>query len=225
MDGEAYLSHRGEKRNIVMTLGFSPHYGGDESVQALRNVLYEYAMPGNVIEMHFFSTDLEPVKIKGRVEAHEPSIFSEDPENQISILCMRPTNFQSLISTVVSGAVNVPFLVPYPGSKNSGFVLTVEADNATTGLTLQRLNLPMETLSYEDVDYPLQSGDRLKISTVSADKYANLTRFGGTKSVLGKLGSDPKWVELRPGDNAMVIHTGLVNATFTLEFTSMYGGI
>lgn len=225
LDGEAYLSHRGEIRNIVMTVGFSPHYGGDESVQALRNVLYEYAMPGQVIELQFETTELEVVKIVGRVEANDPTMFSSDPENQISILCLYPTSFQSLTETVITGRTNTPFSITYAGSKPVGMQVDITIEQPTSAVTLQRQNAPIENMIYEDLENQLISGDILSLRSVRGSKHANLTRYGATNSVLGKLSPNSKWPELRPGVNDLLISTGMNSAAFTLRFTKMYGGI
>src|SRR6266542_614762 len=106
IDGEFYNGSVVGKRNIVLTVGLNPNYAS-QSMEFLRQCLYQYFMPKSAVSLRFASTHMPEVSIDGVVESFEPNMFSKDPEIQVSIICPQ-SEFVAVIPTAIQG-VTVAF--------------------------------------------------------------------------------------------------------------------
>lgn len=104
-DGAGFVSSRASTRNVVLTLGYKPRPMTGMDIQTLRRSLYPIFRPKGLVRMVFQSDYLRDVEIEGYVETHEPSIFSAEPEVQISILCLDPYFRSAIVDTY---ALEVP---------------------------------------------------------------------------------------------------------------------
>lgn len=76
-----------EARNITITLRF--FNTSTKTVEQIRDECYYYFSPKKTITLTI-KTDLRHVSIRGFVESNEPSIFSQEEETQVSLLCEDP---------------------------------------------------------------------------------------------------------------------------------------
>lgn len=87
-DISLFNSARIDKRNI--TLEIMPYtLGREESIETLRQRLYEYFPTKKDITL-YFKTENRYVYIDGYVESHEANIFSEEETLNISVVCSDP---------------------------------------------------------------------------------------------------------------------------------------
>ncbi len=89
LDGELLQHVKLGKRNIVFKFGLDPNWI-DQTISSLRRMLYEKLPPKTFRKFQFGSDDMEPVEIGGYVESIEPNMFSQDPEMQVSVICVNP---------------------------------------------------------------------------------------------------------------------------------------
>ncbi|PIM65928.1 hypothetical protein CTU88_46215, partial [Streptomyces sp. JV178] len=94
----------------------------------------------------------------------------------------------------------------YPGTVETGVVITVTADRAGDELTVYH-RIPsgeIQTLTFDNA--PLIAGDILTISTVEGNKGATLNRGGTISSVLYGISPQSKWLELKRGNNGLRVY-------------------
>ncbi len=89
LDGELLQHVKLGKRNIVFKFGLDPNWV-DQTMASLRRMLYEILSPKSFHKFQFGSDDMEPVEIGGYIESIEPNMFSQDPEMQVSVICINP---------------------------------------------------------------------------------------------------------------------------------------
>ncbi len=88
-DGDLFQHARLGKRNIVFKLGLDPNWV-NQTMSTLRRMLYSHFPPKAWRTLKFYSDDMDTVEIGGYVESNEPNMFSQDPEVQISVICLQP---------------------------------------------------------------------------------------------------------------------------------------
>lgn len=181
-DGGFYQSARTEMRNIVLTIGYRNDLTSGKSIQTIRREMYGVFDPKTLVKLRFIDSDEAPVEIDGYVESHETSMFSRDPEVQISILCPDPY-FRAIRPVTLSSTNNNPVYTSYLGTAETGFLFELFVNRNVEG-TLLRAYINDD--NYYDIHYggALVSGDVLSISTERGNKFVRRTRGGETISVL-----------------------------------------
>ncbi len=102
LDGELFQNARLGKRNIVFQFGLNPNWV-DQTMSSLRRLLYGYFPPKAIRKLRFYSDDMNSVDISGYVESIEPNMFSQDPEIQVSVICLKPNFISPVDGAVYSG--------------------------------------------------------------------------------------------------------------------------
>lgn len=181
-DGGFYQSAKTEMRNIVLTIGYRHDLTSGKSIQTIRREMYGVFDPKAQVKLRFIDSDEAPVEIYGYVESHETSMFSRDPEVQISILCPDPY-FRAIRPVTLSATNNNPIYTSYFGTAETGFLFEMFVNRNVEG-TLLRAYISDD--NYYDIHYggSLVPGDVLSISTERANKFVRRTRGGETLSVL-----------------------------------------
>lgn len=234
MDGEQYHSSRREARNILVKLGLDPDYSV-ESVYSLRDQLYNFFMPKTKAKLHFnmFDKFAESVldqeynfEIDSRIESFEPSIFTNEPGVDLSLMCYDPDFVDP--EPVIFGGTTVSDLTEmvhtYQGTVETGVLFTILPDRDLPEFTIYH-RPPDETLSTVYFSEPLIAGDKLEISSVLGSKYVTLTRGGVESAVLYGLSPQSNWLELHPGDNNLRVYEDGAPVPFTFEYVTKYGGL
>lgn len=242
-DGGAYQNAKGNMRNIVFQLGFSPSYESVDPIGELRRNLYNFLTPKMKVEMYFLNDSFETVSIIGYVESFEPSIFSDDPEVQVSILCPDPY-FNSLVPITVSRQGDGSLSFINPGNVDVGLTMTVGLlyspfDYSST-FTLARTSPSVETMSYVG---PVFMGNYSLTVRIISIKGSKSVTFGGVTlyelegplSGGSLLGYVDGWVDVVPGLNTFDVNVppgfysyydnGESDPTTTLTFVPRYSGL
>lgn len=230
LPGSQVLSSRGEDRSIIMTLGFSPY--ATRSTQVMRQDLYEFFMTNSSVYLEFHSDEMRTVYIEGRVETHEPDIFSPTPANKVSIFCSKP-DFLDLETITIEGMTADEILIDYPGTVPCGFITEVYLDVATPSVRVDVVEPITSMFGVTDPrwteppsnDPMFRSGDRVILTTVPGRKNVVRERGGVTNSVLAYKDASSQWLTLRKGTNELQIITGTPWASYKISYQPRYGGL
>lgn len=232
-----YATGRGEistgssmlKRNIVLTFGLTPNWV-DQTITSLRHLLYAYFMPEIPVHLRFYLDELPSVYIDGIVESLEPNIFSQDPEIQISILCLKP-DFIDVDETVLSGPIvsgTPEATINYIGTISTGFKvqITTPLDPYSGDFTIRN------TVRGKNHDFVMLAADvnihdLIELETTRTQRYLRNVSVsdGSFITLLGKIGPDSEWPELLPGTNVISIITDAVGLNYTLRYFNRFGGL
>lgn len=226
LDGSQFQASKRENRNLIIKIGLEPYFSGGSSVSALRSVLYAYFMPKSWVNIKFYIDDVLYCTIQGIVETCESSLFSKDPQVNVSIICFDP-NFVAISPTTVNGNTvgdSTEQLIHVDGSVETGYVFTLSVNRSITGFSIYNRR-PDGTVAQLDVSMAFVSGDVVKISTQFKSKYATLTRGGVTSSILYAVGNNSKWGPIWPGNNYFRALVGGAAIPFTVVYTDKYGGL
>ena len=227
-DGEQYQSARREARNITVKLELEPDFI-TESVRDVRSRLYEFFMPKSMVTLRFHTSIGLDVEIQGVVESMETPMFTKDPEVDISIMCFDP-DFKSLEPVVFNGvstSSTLESVLPYSGTVETGFELTLNVNRTMSEFTLYH-RPPDGTIRSMEFTAALVAGDVVTISTVSGAKGAILNRAGAAtavSSILYAISPQSNWIELSPGENRVRLYAEGAAVPFTIAYTTRYGGL
>lgn len=224
-DDEQEQSSKRVKRNIVIRLGYNPDYI-DESVESLRDNLYQYFMPKSLVKLRFYREGKPDVEIQGRVEKMNAPLFAEDPEARISILCAKSSFYGmetlSFGGNTTSGATEVS--VDYEGSVETGGIFQILPNRNLGSFTIYN-RLPDDSVQSQEFVYPLVAGDILNINSVALSKAARLTRAGATESALRGISPYSQWVNLYPGVNKIRVAAAGAAIPWTFTYANKHGGL
>lgn len=226
LDGAQYQSSRREPRNIKIRLGLEP--ADTESVQDLRDRLYEFFMPKTQANLKFRLSGGTGASrdISGRIEEFLAPLFVKEPAADISLMCFDP-DFYDPVSVVVEGAttdLQTPFVVAYPGTVETGFVFNLTVNRTLSAFTIYHTS-PDGILNSIDFTYPLLAGDVLTISTAQGAKSIMLKRGNADSSVLYGMSAQSNWLELQQGDNSFRVYAVGAAVPFTMTYVAKYGGL
>lgn len=224
-DGTQYQSSRRDSRNLTFKLGLDPDWV-TETVRSLRTRVYSVFMTKSLVNMRFRMLDGLEVTISGRVESCESSMFSEDPEVDISIICDSPDfidpNPVLVNGVTTSGSTSTNF--PYVGSVETGVVFKLLVDRDIDAFTIYHIASD-GTPQKMDFAADLIADDVLTISTVSGSKYATLSRLGTDSSILYAVDPTSSWFELTPGSNDIRVYATGDPVPYSIQYVNRYGGL
>jgi hypothetical protein len=225
IDGTQPQSSSRESRNITLKIGLEPDYSA-ETVQDLRDNLYDFFMTKEFVELHFYDSGGRVVQAYGQVESCTTPLFTKDPEVNISIICFDP-DFVELDPIGLAGATvsdTTETLVSYKGTSPTGIQLVIHVDRSMSGFTVYN-RLPGNITQTFDVALPLVSGDEFTINTVSGSKGATLVHGGVTSQPLYSISPQADWVFFKKGDNYIRVHASGAAVPFDINYYNRYGGL
>jgi hypothetical protein len=224
--GESVQGPHTGKRNIVLHLGFNPSWLVNGTPAALREILYQWFMPENNVELRFVTDERPLVFIYGIVESCEPNIFAQDPEMQISIICPLP-DFIAVDGTTVEGTTGSgSTLINYGGSVSSGFDVHITAPSAIEG----QVKITNEIGSYSAIltlnDVTLETDAPLGVNTQATLRHVRMEYSDGSfANILNRMSKDSDWPQLRPGPNVFNIYSPTDGVTWSMFYRLRYGGL
>lgn len=225
LDGEQYQSARREKRNIIIKLGLEPDYS-TMTAQQLRNRLYTWFMTKRQVMLRFYTDELPPVEINGRVETFDCPLFVKEPVATISIVNHLP-DFIDPTEIALAGNTNSTETntdIVYDGSVDTGFVFTLNVNRTLTSFEIINQALGESAQSMPFVGSWV-AGDVIELSTVSGNKYVQLTRSGVRTSALAQLSPFANWITLKEGVNEFRVNAEGAAIPYTIRYTNKYGGL
>lgn len=219
LDGAQFQSSRRETRNIVLTLGLEPDYTIHNSVGALRQILYNYAMPESEVRLRFDVDGMAYASMVVRVESLETALFTATPEVQISFIGYDP-DFVGALS-VGAGPLSSQTTIAYDGTVATGLDLVYK----------------VQALADPWVEIVGASGiaRRLRFQGTFTKTFVINTRPGhksvrdadgapGSDSMLYAVPRNVLWPLLEPGNNVLTFAGG-TGTTLSYSAELRYGGL
>jgi hypothetical protein len=224
VDGEFLTGTRVGKRNIVLTIGLNPDWA-DNTPSKLRRTLDAYFMTKQSCNLLITDDDLGILTILGIVESSEPSIFSKDMEQQVSLICVDPY-FRSYSSHIINGNVNDPEItIDYPGNVDYGMVVGIDF---VSGASPTHIEIHAGDTTFKlDGAIEMDSTHNLNVSSYPGLKYAirlEETTFA-TDNLLHLLESDSQWLLFHPGSNPFEVTSDAGIQSWTLSYYDRYGSL
>ena len=222
--GSQFRSSVRESRNVVITLGLRPDFVAS-SGQSLRDGLYRFFSPGEIVTLGVFMDGEILGQLVGRTETVDPEIFVKKPSVVISVLCFDPDIVGAQVTTDTwASHATTTRAVEYSGTVPTGFVLSSEALTGDVSAIEIRNQSSLADTYFNFAD-SLLTGDVVRFSTVKGSKYAKRSRDSAEKSVLYGVPASAVWGVLYPGSNTIrVKHTGTA-FDYSLSYFPRYGGI
>lgn len=228
-DGEAYVGASVGKRNIVLTIGLNPDWEF-QTIEELRQLLYNYFMPKLRVQLRFHSTNFPVVAIDGYVESVEPNIFVKTPTMVVSIICPSP-DFVAVDLTTITGITNDGEswdTIDYIGSVETGFNLQITQTVGTPGVDSIQVNL---TGQYAPQIFPtrgrIATDIRWEMNSIPGSKYIRSVSLvtGAVENFLNDLAADAVWPVLYPGENKLAVVTPVTGQNWELTYYARFGGL
>lgn len=223
--GKTFMNARDVSRNIVLTVGFEPDFATGSSAEGLRRAMYAVLPPSTPIELVFTDSVLGALTIQGYVETHEPNIFAQDPEVQISIICPFPYFKDSAGLQTVSLPNTSTFDINYTGNVPVGFIF--DCDVTASGSRIYLANLPVDNFGYVNAIFNFVSGDHYQFSSVPGSRHVQYTRAASTTDIIGYLSGSLTKLKLQPGMNhfSMSSFGAAPTNNRTLKYEKLYGSL
>lgn len=228
-DGSSFNSSSVNNRNIVLTIYIL------RNVEENRLRLYRYFPTKKTVTL-YFKGDNRDVYISGYVETCEPDIFSRMESVRISIICEQPffKNRNSSIYAFSLATKNIEFPISIPesgiefgtisntstidvfnhGDHETGVEINIEA----TGSVIAPKIINVSTNEIFQINFEMQSGDAIKITTGRGNKKVILTRGGVETNLMNRITSDSTWFSLEVGDNVFSYTATTGSATMNVNF-------
>jgi hypothetical protein len=217
------------KRNIVLTIGLHPDWAV-QTIEELRQLLYNYFMPKLFVRLRFHSTNYPVVMINGYVESVEPNIFVKTPTMVVSIVCPSP-DFVSTEVTTFTGITNdgTDYTdVEYVGSVPTGLMLEINQSVGNPGEDVIQVNLLGE---YEPQIFIARGNItpdiRWEMNSVPGSKYVRSVSLslGTIMNYLNDISFDAVWPTLYPGRNRFSVITPVIDQDWELKYYARFGGL
>lgn len=226
VDGAQPQNAQRGTRNITMKLGLNPDYVAS-TVQSLRSALYDYFMPKALIQLGFYLDGSLFCVTLGQVESFANSMFSADPEVDISIICYDPDFYGPAAETITEDTTSSTdtHTITYEGTSEAGVIFTLSVDRDLAGFTLYN-NAPDGTTQTFDVVGSFVADDIVTVVSTPGSKAVNLTRDAITTSAL--YAADPTssdWITLQKGDNVFRAYASGDAMSYTISYVPQYGAI
>lgn len=228
-DGGIYQGRRVGNRNVVMTMDLNPNPALGETVSGLRETLYKTFMDplveADYVKMNFYDELDESRYAVGYAEKFETDIFSDDTGVMVSMICPDPylRADAETVLTNPNGWSTVPF--SYVGSAETGFMVSIYIDTATSALTLENNGRTMV------IERGFSVGEVVTLNTIRGSRSLTVTSPPSStpNSIVSNLSPLSPWLELHSQANTMKVYgatpTDLFASIRELRYTSSYWGI
>lgn len=223
--GEQFQSARRGPRDITFKLSLDPDFVGD-TITSLRNDLYSYFLPTSKIDMRFHLSNGLMLDISGIVEDFSSPQFAQDPDVTVSVRCFNPDFVDTRIISLTGATVddNTNTLITYPGTVDSGVVLTMNFIRTVTAFSMYNRG-ENGVLQQLDFNGTLIPDDTLVISSLQGSKGITLTRSGVSSSYLYGRTAQSSWISLTEGVNEFRVFANGDPIDYELEYVVKYGAI
>jgi hypothetical protein len=224
LDGEQFQSAKRGRRDLKILLDLEPDFDVDD-YNSLRKKLNTYFRPKGTVDLRFYDTSGLYVDIEGVVEEVSSSMFDIEPKVQISVTCFQPDFIDPRMVTLTGSSTSgsTPTNIDYPGTVETGTVLTVHVNRVLSSFTIYNLRED-GVLGQLDFSGSLIAGDELVISSIKGSKGITLTRAGVSSSYLYGRSVQSAWIELSEGINQFRVYSSGAAVPYTLEYRVRYGG-
>lgn len=240
MDGGKYNSAKLNMRtlDIAFAIEYSAPYN--------RVQIYKVLKSKQWIRM-YYQGDYRNVFIDGYIQSIDITYFEKKQIVTVSILCPSPyfKNAQEIISELANiiKAFHFPFASTEAPQLLMGYIDTVanvsipNTGDVSTGLTIElyaknTLSNPKiynyVTQEYIGVNFSMEAGDLITITTAQGNKSITLLRNGVETNIFNSLMKGSDWLQLEAGGSTFVYELGTGNLTdllVTFKHYNLYEGV
>ena len=238
LDGTKFNSARLNERNILLTIA------PKSDIETNRINLYRWFSPKQQVRI-YYQNETRDIYVDGYVESMEGSLFDNPQSYTISIIC--PSAYLIASEETVQAANYTTALFEFPFSiEESGIeistydsVSTVVVNNESdieTGMVIELsasgdVENPKiyrrDTLDNFALNFIMQAGDVIRISTIKGNKSVILTRNGTDTNIINNIAKNITWFQLEPGDNLFTYEAteGLQDLSVTFIYDRIYAGV
>jgi phage-related protein len=238
MDGAYFNSARINTRNIVISLYI------EGNIPSNRIFLYQAFPTKQKLTVHFSNENRE-ISINGYVESVDIDLFSQRQIALISILCPMPyfssgaeneVNFSSTedmlefpFDIAVEGipfsekSLNATEVIIYNGDAPTGCIAELSFTGAVVNPSLYN-----ETTDQQiKLNFTAQTGDEIKINTLSGQKTITLLRAGVESNIINTITRNSSWFSLIHGDNVFFCTADSLseNMSCRITFFDLFEGV
>lgn len=226
IDGGYFTGASVSERNIVITFGYNPDWDAN-TIESLRQTLYQYFMPKQNVRLTITSTHLPQVQIDGIIESMAPDIFAQDPAVAVSIICPDPDFVGvdevtlDLLAVAILGEPSVD-TVGYIGSVEAPFhlVLTKGSGPDFSGnIGIQSQYGGLTVLA--DVD----ASNTVVFDSTDGSRVIDQITSGVTASLMRLVYSGAVWLKLQPGSNEFCVVTFAGGEAVVVTYYPRFGGL
>lgn len=227
LDGAQFQNSRRDIRNITIKLGLIANFV-TTTVDSLRQQLYDYFMPESAVNLTFWKDGVIYALNSGYVEDFQNTMFTDNPEADISILCLDPDFYAPApVSTSLSTVSTTDtHTFSYAGNSDAGVVFTLNINRSLPSIDLYNTAPDNSVQHFSLTGLSFVAGDILSISSVPGQKSVTLTRDGISSSALSY--NDPTamdWITFKRGNNNFRAFSSGAAIPYTLAYTTKYGGL
>ena len=237
-DGAIYNSSVVNERNIVITLYIT------SDIEKNRHRLYKIFKPKQFCKI-YFANQRRDVFIEGYVETFEASIFDVTQKVQISILC--PSAYFSNVEQAEysfsweTGGFEFPISIEETGMEfgtieNTSMINVVNNGDVDTGMTIvlsargnvvNPVLINVVTGERMSINYALEDGDVITITTHRGKKRVYMTHDGITSNIINRLTTTSSWFTALVGDNIFAYEAGTGGNNLDVKFilSELYEGV
>lgn len=229
-DGTRFNSATVNQRNIVIRLQLIA------DVENTRILLYRYFRIKQYCKI-FYKNSNRDVYCEGYIETFENDRFAINNQVDISIICPSPW-FKTLNEVVFDMSQVLPmFEFPFDIEKEGEEFSVLNKNTRTTVINSGDIEtgIIMELRATSDVvnpriynadtnemiglNFEMQGGDVIRISTVKGSKYVRLIRDGVTSNIINALMKNPVWFQVSTGETPFTYDCTSGNDFFSVQFT------
>ena len=212
-DGSKFNSSKVKNKSINIALVI------ERNAEENRLALYKVIKPKNELTM-YYKSNLRDVYIKGYVENIICDYFAKKQTVTISMLCVEPyfKNINSIVNDVnsVVAKFHFPFAIEkekpipfsyieqeleyniyYEGDIECGIKIEISA----SGEVINPIIYNKQTRKYLGVNFTMQKGDKIEITTFRGNKTIRLLRNAEYTNIFNNIKENSSWLQLSNGDN------------------------
>lgn len=228
-DGTRFNSATVDQRNIVIRLQLVA------DVENMRILLYRYFRIKQYCKVFYKNSNRE-VYCEGYIETFENDRFAINNQVDISIICPSPW-FKTLeevafdMSQVLS-LFEFPFDLEEAGEEFSALdrntqTVVINSGDIETGIVMELSATSdvvnpriynADTNEMIGLNFEMQAGDAIRISTVKGEKYVRLIRDGATTNIINSLMKNPVWFQVPTGETPFTYDCTSGNEFFSVQF-------
>ncbi len=243
-DGGVIVSDRAETRSITMLLAFCDAY------DKCKKLLFDTFITKDTGTLSYTDASGESFHISCCVEKISLPVAERAVTAQISLVCPDPywtvgassnTNGNRVSILGINGLWQFPWKISKTGFEfasisndriakvtnsgvtNSGCIFEIYARSKVINPRLEN----NKTFDFIELDFTMQSNDKIIINTVKGKKSVTLIRNNTQSNIINSKVWGSKFLQLSPGLNEIVCNAadGIESLSVTVNFAEKYGGI
>lgn len=237
-DGSIYNSSKVNNRPINITI--LPQNPVEEN----RQKLYEFFKVKKAVTIYFKNKNRD-VKITGRLQKFDGSLFSQTQTLTLEIICNDPYFKDKDDSTQNMSQIIDNFEFPFAiaeegkefsyidkvitkviennGDVEAGLIITLRAE----GEVVDPIIYDVDTREKFGLNFTMQKSDLIQINTNKGNKKVELVRNNVTTNIINSIMKGNKWLELKNGDNLFTYDckSGAEYLYISFCYANLYEGV